>query len=163
MDLFIEHNYYGKGLGKFFRDWVECFKQSSIKKRTLICNIRAVYDERTKREYFIRQEFWTDIPKDQLHKMGYKVCEGLHDNLAWSGVPIMVKLFGFKMIEITDPNFSKDTPTTLNDRMNNNLLTKFARSLARANAIAGMDLQKILLMVGVGIAAIIGMKYMGVF
>ena len=47
--------------------------------------------------------------------------------------------------------------------MSNNLLNKFAKSLARAAALAGMDIQKLLLMAGLGIAAVIGMKLLGVF
>ena len=71
----------------------------------------------------------------------------------------MVKFHGFKMIE-TD---CKDSPMFLNDRMQSNLLNKFAKSLARAALVAGMDLQKIILMGVIGIAALIGMKMFGVF
>ena len=75
----------------------------------------------------------------------------------------MMKIHNFKLVEVTDPNFSQDTPSTLNDRMNNNLLNKFAKSLARAAAIAGMDLQKMIMIGAVGIGAIVGMKLFGVF
>ena len=47
--------------------------------------------------------------------------------------------------------------------MQNNLLNKFAKALARAAALAGMDLQKIILMGAIGIAAVVGMKMFGVF
>ena len=79
------------------------------------------------------------------------------------GVPVFMKLHGFKMIEADDPRASKDDPMFLNDRMQNNLLNKFAKSLARAAALAGMDLQKLILMGAIGIAAVIGMKVFGVF
>jgi len=76
---------------------------------------------------------------------------------------VMMKIHGFKELAVDDPNFSQDTPSTLNDRMNNNLLNKFAKSLARAAAIAGMDIQKMILIGAIGIAAIVGMKLFGVF
>ena len=75
----------------------------------------------------------------------------------------MMKIYNFKTIEVTDPNFSKDTPSYLNDRINNNLLNRFAKSLARASAIAGMDVQKMILIGAIGIGAIVGMKMFGVF
>ena len=158
-----QHNYHGRGLGKFFKDLGENIKHSMIKHRILVCDIVGYYDIVQKKEYFIRDEYWTDTSAEDLHENGYRICEGLHDNLAWIGVPVMSKLHNIRTFEITDPNFSKDTPTTLNDRMNNNLLTKFAKSLARANALAGMDLQKMFLMIGIGVAAVVGMKLFGVF
>ena len=57
----------------------------------------------------------------------------------------------------------KDNPMFLNDRMQSNLLNKFAKSLARAAVIGGMDIQKLILMAGIAVAAIFGMKVLGVF
>lgn len=156
-----EHNYYDHGFAKFISDLIECIIHFWIHKRTLVCNIVSNYDVLQHKEYYIREEYWTDEKRSLLHETGYRTCEGLpgHDNLAWIGVPIMIKMSGFKIIESNE----KDDPTFLNDRMNNNLLNKFARSLARAAMVAGMDIQKILLMAGVGIAAVVGMKLLGVF
>lgn len=158
-----EHNYYGKGLGKFFSDLGECIKHSWIKKRILVCDIIGEHSNVQNQDYYRRIEYWTDTPAAVLHENGYRICEGLHDNLAWSGVPVMMKIYNFKCSTVDDPRFSKDTPSTLNDRMENNLLNKFAKSLARATTLAGMDLQKLLLMGIVGVGAIIGMKFLGVF
>ena len=156
-----EHDYTQKGIGKFFKDLGECIWHSWIKHRVMVCDMFSDYDIIQMKEYVIRKEYWTDEKTKDLHAKGYRICEGLpsHDNLAWMGVPVMCKLHGFKTCEID----SKDSPTFLNDRMQNNLLNKFARSLARAVTLGGMDLQKILLMAGLGVAAIIGMKVMGVF
>ena len=147
----------------FFKDFYLNVRHRMINKRVLVVDIIAKHSNSQNKDYYERKEYWTDTPLAVLHENGYRICEGLHDNIAWIGVPVMMKLHGFKMIEVDDPNFSKDTPSTLNDRMNNNLLNKFAKSLARAAAIAGMDIQKMILIAGVGIAAIVGMKIFGVF
>ena len=147
----------------FFKDLYLNIKHRVINKRVLVVDIIAKHSNSQNKDYYERKEYWTDTPLAVLHENGYRICDGIHDSIAWIGVPVMMKLHGFKMIEVDDPNFSKDTPSTLNDRMNNNLLNKFAKSLARAAAIAGMDIQKMILIAGVGIAAIVGMKIFGVF
>lgn len=145
----------------FFKSLGECIYHYWIKHHVMVCDMFSDNDIIQQKEYVIRKEYWTDEKPKNLHAMGYRICEGLpgHDNLAWMGVPILCKLHGFKTYEID----SKDSPTFLNDRMNNNLLNKFAKSLARAATLAGMDVQKILLMAGLGVAAVIGMKLLGVF
>lgn len=147
----------------FFKDLYLNIRHRVINKRVLVVDIIAKHSNSQNKDYYERKEYWSDTPLSVLHENGYRICEGLHDNIAWIGVPVMMKLHGFKMIEVDDPNFSKDTPSTLNDRMNNNLLNKFAKSLARAAAIAGMDIQKMILIAAVGIGAIVGMKIFGVF
>ena len=147
----------------FFKDFYLNVRHRMINKRVLVVDIIAKHSNSQNKDYYERKEYWTDTPLAVLHENGYRICDGIHDSIAWIGVPVMMKLHGFKMIEVDDPTFSKDTPSTLNDRMNNNLLNKFAKSLARAAAIAGMDIQKMILIAGVGIAAIVGMKIFGVF
>ena len=158
--MIIEYDYLNGG---FFKDLLQNIKHRMIHKRVLMVDIIARHSNVQNKDYYERKEYWVDTPKRILHENGYRICEGIHDNLAWWGVPVMMKIHGFKMIEVDDPNFSQDTPSTLNDRMNNNLLNKFAKSLARAAAIAGMDIQKMVLIGAVGIAAIVGMKLFGVF
>lgn len=158
-----EHNYTKRGLGKFFNDIGEIFYQSWIKHRSLIVDIVGRWNPILGREEYHRTEKWTDEPSEKLHEHGYKVIDGLHDSLIWWGVPIYAKLFNLRTIEIIDPDASKDTPSTLHDRASTNLATKFAKSLARATALAGMDIQKLVLMGGIAIAAFVGMKYFGVF
>lgn len=147
----------------FFKDLYLNIRHRMINKRVLVVDIIAKHSNSQNKDYYERKEYWSDTPISVLHENGYRICEGLHDNIAWIGVPVMMKLHGFKMIEVDDPAFSKDTPSTLNDRMNNNLLNKFAKSLARAAAIAGMDIQKMILIAAVGIGAIVGMKIFGMF
>ena len=148
---------------KFFKDGFYCFKNFWLKGRVLCVDIIGEHSNVQNKDYYRRHEYWTDTPKTVLHENGYRICEGIHDSLAWWGVPVMMKIYNFKMIEVTDPDFSHDTPSILNDRINNNLLNKFAKSLARAAAIAGMDIQKMILIGAIGIGAIVGMKMFGVF
>lgn len=155
-----EYDYLNRG---FFKDLLQNVWHRMIHRRVLMVDIIARHSNVQNKDYYERKEYWTDTPLKILHENGYRICDGIHDSIAWIGVPVMMKLHGFKMIEVDDPNFSQDTPSTLNDRMNNNLLNKFAKSLARAAAIAGMDIQKMILIAGVGIAAIVGMKIFGVF
>ena len=163
----IKHNYTQKGFIKFITDGAECFWNFWIRHRVLVVDVvgHATYfgskDNVRDREGYDRREYWTDEKPEDLYESGYKRCEGLHDNLAWVGVPVFMKLHNFKM-QTASPD-AKDSPRFLYDRAMSNLTTKFARGLARAQAIAGMDLQKLLLMGGIGIAAIVGMKFLGVF
>ena len=156
----IEHDYIHEG---FFKNLFENIKHRVIHKRVLMVDIIGKHSNVQNKDFYERKEHWVDTPKELLHENGYRICDGIHDSLAWWGVPVMMKIHNFKLVEVTDPNFSQDTPSTLNDRMNNNLLNKFAKSLARAAAIAGMDIQKMILIGAVGIAAIVGMKMFGVF
>ena len=161
----IKYDYTNRALGKTFIDGALCFWHHWIRKRNLIIDLIADYDVVQHKEYYIREEYWTDDELSLLHEIGYRRSEDTpdHDNLGWLGVPVMIRLHGFRTIEVTDPEASKDDPMFLNDRMSNNLLNKFAKSLARAAALAGMDLQKLILMGAIGIAAVIGMKIFGVF
>lgn len=157
-----KYNYQKKrALGKTFSDAIETVWHCWIKKRIMICDIHGDYDLLQHKEYYKRDSYWTDEKAELLHERGYRVCKNCpdHDNLAWLGVPVLIRIDGMKIIETDE----KDNPSFLNDRMNNNLLSKFAKSLARAALVGGMDLQKLILMGGIAIAAVIGMKFMGVF
>ena len=160
-----EYNYTDRRFGKTFSDLIQVIKHSWIHHRVMVVDLIADYDIIQQKEYYIRKEYWTDQKLGKLHEMGYRRSDNTpdHDNLAWMGVPVMIKLSGFKTTEITDPAASQDDPMFLNDRMESNLLNKFAKSLARAAALAGMDLQKLVLMGAIGIAAVVGMKMFGVF
>ena len=160
-----EYNYTDRRFGKTFTDLLQVIKHSWIKHRVMVIDLIADYDIIQNKEYYIRHEYWTDQKLSKLHELGYRKSENTpdHDNLAWVGVPVMIKLQGFKTTEVTDPEASKDDPMFLNDRIQSNLLKSFAKSLARAAALAGMDLQKLVLMGAIGIAAVIGMKMFGVF
>ena len=160
-----KYDYTDRALGKTFIDGAKCFWHHWIHRRTLIIDLIADYDLVQHKEYYIREEYWTDDKPALLHEIGYRRSDNTpdHDNLGWAFVPVMIRLHGFKTIEITDPEASKDDPMFLNDRIQSNLLKSFAKSLARAAALAGMDLQKLILMGAIGIAAVIGMKVLGVF
>lgn len=156
-----KYDYTNRAFGKTFIDLGQTVWHFWIKKRIMVCDIHADYDVLQHKEYYVRHSYWTDEKASMLHERGYRVCKNCpdHDNLAWMGVPVLIKLHGFKTIETDE----KDNPSFLNDRMNNNLLSKFAKSLARAAMVGGMDLQKLLFMGIIGVGAIIGMKVLGVF
>ena len=160
-----KYDYTDRRFGKTFADLFQVIKHSWIKHHVIVIDLIADYDVLQHKEYYIREEYWTDEKLTSLHECGYKKSENTpdHDNLAWIGVPIMIKIRDFKTTEITDPEASRDDPMFLNDRMESNLLKQFAKSLARAATLAGMDLQKLILMGAVGIAAVVGMKMFGVF
>ena len=157
------HRYTDIDILKPIRDWFECLWHFWIRQRKLIVDFTGKTNILNGKQGYVREEYWTDEPSEDLHEKGYRQIVGLHDSLIWWKVPVYARFHGFRTIEITDPNFSKDTPMTLNDRMNSNLIQKFAKSLARATAIAGMDIQKLILMGAIGIAAVVGMKMFGVF
>ena len=163
MTVEIEHNYTKTGFVKFITDGAECFWNFWIRGRTLKVELIGKYNQILGREEYSRKEYWTDEKKEKLHEYGFRKCEGLHDNIAWWGVPVLMRLYNLRTVEITDPDFSRDTPQTLNDRMSNNLVARFAKSLARATVIGGMDMGKVILMGVIGIGAFIGMKMFGVF
>lgn len=156
-----EYNYTDRGFGKTFSDLLQVIKHSWIKHHAIVIDLYAEWDDAQKKEYYVREEHWTDEKLTSLHEQGYRRSDGTpdHDNLAWIGVPVMIRIHNFKTCE----EISRDGPSFLNDRMQNNLLNKFAKALARAAALAGMDLQKIILMGAIGIAAVVGMKMFGVF
>ena len=156
-----EYNYTDRRFGKTFSDMLQVIKHSWIKHHAIVIDLYAEWDDAQKKEYYVREEYWTDEKLTSLHEQGYRRSDGTpdHDNLAWMGVPVMIRIHNFKTCE----EVSRDGPSFLNDRMQNNLLNKFAKALARAAALAGMDLQKIILMGAIGIAAVVGMKMFGEF
>ena len=158
-----EHKYTDRDIFKPFRDLKEIIWNYWIKHRSLKVDIVGNWDMELKKDVYTRTETWTDEPRTQIHEAGYRVIEGLHDSLIWWGVPIYARLYNFHTIEITDPAASKDTPSFLHDRMTTNLTTKFARSMARATTLAGMDIQKLVLMGAIAVAGVLGMHYFGVF
>ena len=159
----IEHNYTQRGIIKAFKDLFECIWYGWIKGMRFKVDITGRNYMLKSNQWYDRKEYWTSEKSEDLHATGYKSIEGLKNSLIWWGIPIYGRLQGFKTLEITDPQASKDTPMTLDDRMHSNLTTKFAKSLARATTLAGMDLQKMLLMGAIAIGAIVGMHYFGVF
>lgn len=148
-------------LGKTIADLFETIWHFWLHRRVMVCDMDGDYDLLQHKEYYVRHSYWTDEKASMLHERGYRNCKNHpdHDNIAWMGVPVMIKLRGFKMVETDE----KDGPTFLHDRMRNNLLNKFARSMARASIVSGMDMQKLIMMGIVGVGAIIGMKVLGVF
>lgn len=159
----VAHNYTKRGIIKAFKDLFECFWYGWVRGMRLKVDFKGKENIINHRQGYERTEFWTKEKSEDLHAVGYKQIEGLKNSLIWWGIPIYGRLQGFRTIEITDPNASKDTPMTLDDRMHSNLTTKFAKSLARATTLAGMDLQKMALMGAIAVGAVLGMHYFGVF
>ena len=159
----IEHKYTRE---TFWTVLKETFYHGWIKKRKLIVDfvLRPDLPGLKKEPQYIRREFWTDEYDDELSAKGYKPSKGLHDSILWSGVRIYVRLHNtveFPIAEIYPTK--KDTSFTLNDAMLSDTDAKFKKSLAKAALTSAADWQKIILIGGVAVAAVILSKYFGLW
>lgn len=109
-------------------------------------------------EQFTVREAWTRRPLSEISEMGYCHCYGWKDNLAWWGCPTYIKITG----GIVPDAINKETATTHNDRMKSNATKKFVRSLWRTS-LPSLSIQQIALIGILGIGAVVGMWWMGVF
>jgi len=119
------------------------------------------------RDVMVRREYWTERPAWELAQMGYKKCTGLHDSIAWWGVPVYAKIRGGEVYDIraTAPDgsllHSQDTSATLNDAMLSTSTPDFIRGMGRT-ALPAMDIQKIIFIAIIGIGALLGVKMLGI-
>lgn len=108
-------------------------------------------------EYTVREE-WVRFDSAKIASMHYVRCEGYKENLAWWGVPVYCKITNGI---VPDP-INKETATTHNDRMTSNATKKFIKSLWRT-ALPSLSIQQIVLIGVLGVGAILGMWWLGVF
>lgn len=109
-------------------------------------------------EEYGRREEWVRFDRGKISKMRYVRCEGLKDNLAWWGVPVYCRISG----GIVPPAPDKQTATTLNDRMRSNATKEFMRGMWRGS-LPSLSIQQIGLLAILGIGAVLGMWWLGVF
>lgn len=158
----IEHDYTSE---TFFKNLAEAFIQKIIHRRRLITKWTLKPDVLPgDTPQYRRQEFWTDKKPSEIAMAGYVPSKGLHDSIAWLGTKIYAKIENGMEFPISQvyPT-KKDTAYTLNDAMLSDADTRFKKSLARAALSSNADWQKIILIGGVGILAVILTKYFGIW
>lgn len=148
------------------------FKQicdAQIQGKKLLIDITINPGLWTDKKEFYRIDRWTTETKDQIISRGYRKCVGLHDNLAWIGIRVYIKINNGSEFDTTvkDPHgrfvYSQDTAITLNDAFLSDADDRFIRGMGRARAMLQMDLQTLAMMGIIGIGAVVGMYFLGVF
>lgn len=158
----IEHDYTKE---KFWRQLFRNIYYGKLKKMKLLVNFIAKPSVLPgKKNYYRREEEWTDQSTDEIHSQGYREAKGLHDSIVWSGIPIYARFFNFEEFAIEEifPT-KKDTAETLNDAMLSDSDEKFKRGLAKASIGAAADWQKIALILALGVGAVIISKMLGLW
>lgn len=117
---------------------------------------------------YTRTESWTTVPAVELQKAGYKKVDGLHDSLAWWGVPVYLRISGGATFDITatDPKtgqflYSQDTAATLHDVMTSRATENFIKGMGKTQ-LSTMDLQKLGMIAIVGAGAVFGLYMLGI-
>lgn len=169
-----EHEYWRDGW-KFFYDLKMRLIHRTLHKRRLICDIRlAKYqtlDELICNSYearYVRSEKWTDMKPIELQRAGYKKVEGLHDNLAWWGVPVYLRISGGSKFNIHARDkkgellYSQDTAATLHDVMQSRATEQFLKGMGKTK-LPEIDLQKMLFIGIIAAGAVFGLWMLGFF
>lgn len=149
----------------FIYDLKMCLRHHWLKSRCLRVDIEIKPDE--SRDVMVRREYWTERPAWELAQMGYKKCTGLHDSIAWWGVPVYAQIRGGEVYDIraTAPDgsllHSQDTSATLNDAMLSTSTSDFIKGMGRT-ALPAMDIQKIIFIAIIGIGALLGVRMLGI-
>ena len=153
---YTEESFFGTG-------W-EILKRKWIQGKKLIVDFTMKPDVLKGTPEYIRKEKWVKTPSKDLHAVGYRDAEGLHDSIIWSYVRIYVRFHNTKEFPIADvfPD-KKDTAYTLNDAMLSTSDRDFKKGLARAQLTATADWQKLILIGIVGAGALLGTKMMGLW
>lgn len=169
-----EHEYWRDGW-IFFYDLKMRIKYRTFGKRRLMCDIRLMkyqtVDELVNNSYearYTRAEHWTTMDPIELQRAGYKKVEGLHDSIAWWGVPVYLRISGGAKFNIHQRNkngellYSQDTAATLHDVMQSNATKKFLKGMGKTK-LPEMDLQKIMFICILGAGAFFGLYMLGFF
>lgn len=116
-----------------------------------------------------RVEYWTNEPTHILRsKYDYKKAIKWYDSLLWAGVPVWMRLSNLEQfdIHVKDKNgkfiYSQDTSATLHDVMTSNATITFIKQMAKT-VMSKMDIQTMVLMAIVGVGAVVGLHYLGIF
>lgn len=154
-----EHDYVEES---FFKTGFEILKEKWIRGKKLIVDFTFKPDVLKGAPEYVRTEKWVKTPAKELHAIGYKEAEGIHDSILWSYVKIYVRFHNEKEFPISQvfPE-KKDTAYTLNDAMLSTSDRDFKKGLARAQLTATADWQKMFLIMIIGAGIILGTKMMG--
>ena len=152
---------------KYTKEWwmttpFEILFQRWILQRKLIVDIWLKPGEIPGKDYFRREEYWTNMDSDDIHALGYKEAVGLKDTISWTWTNVYCRIHNAVEFPIAEVYPEKrDTAYTLNDAALSNATRDFKRSMARAQLATTADWQKIGLMAALGIGAVIVAKYLG--
>lgn len=111
-----------------------------------------------RKEIVTWREAWTRKDSASISKMGYAKCEGLKDSIAWMGVPVYAKIIG----GIVPPSENLESATTLNNNMRSTATKEFFRKMWKVK-LPSLSIQQIIIIVILGVGAILGMWWLGVF
>ena len=122
-----------------------------------------------KQPKYRRYEYWTNEKTSELRSIyDYKKAIKWYDSLIWMGVPVWLKIRNVEQFDIRQRDksgnfiYSQDTAATLNDVMTSNATSVFIKQMAKI-AMSKMDLQTMILMAIIGVGAVVGLHYLGIF
>jgi len=161
-----EHQYWNKGL---FYNFKMIFWHRWIKGQVLKVDLIAKPDVLGDDRKYRRTEYWTNESTAELRsKYDYKKAIKWYDSLLWGTVPVWIRLSNLEKFDIHQKDkagnyiYSQDTSATLNDVMTSNATAQFIKQMAKI-AMSKMDMQTMILMAIVGVGAIVGLHYLGIF
>lgn len=155
--------------GSFLQDLVERFKHRGEKIRVDIWETQETLADK-EGAYYSRTDCWTQLGTDELHTLGYLpgVRVPGYDSLQWWNQRIYVRLLNWQQfdIHVKDPDtgqyiYSQDTPSTLHDEMISTATKDFMKEMFK-KSLPTMDVQKIIMIVVLGIGTVFGLMMMGI-
>lgn len=114
-------------------------------------------------------ERWTDETTAELREIGhYKKVIGWKDSIVFAGVQCYIKIRNLEKFDqdVLDSNgcriYSEDSASTLHDVITSNNIMQAIRNMAKV-AMSKMDIQTMVLIAIIGVGAVVGMHFLGVF
>lgn len=148
----------------FFRNIATAFYHHIWKKEKLLIRFILKPDVIPGEPLYLRREEWTTKSIAEINADGFVDCKGLHDSISWLGTRMYCRIENGQEYPIREMwPMKKDTAYTLNDAMLSNTDAQFKKSLAKANMAMAADWQKIALIGGIGIIAVVLTKYFGIW
>lgn len=160
-------------LGKKFTDMKMRGLHWTLGQRVIKSDLKFTYYQTlqdriagTYSEGYERWDRWSNDKNEDLQKAGYLRVDGLYDSIVFWGVPVYLKITGAQQFDISVKNekgefiYSQDTAATLHDSMTSNATKDFLRGMNKIS-MQTMDMQKLLMIVLVGVGLIFGLWMMG--
>lgn len=114
-----------------------------------------------------RTDRWTRWSREELARQGYRRVIGLYDSIVWWGVPVYARLSGFEQFDIHVRDgrggwmYSQEGPVRLNDILTADLMGRAQKSFSSIQ-MSRMDIQKIGMILILGVGLVLGLTAMGV-
>lgn len=115
-----------------------------------------------------RQDIWTDESMEELQNRGYVVADHLYDTMAMSGVPVVMRVTGGYVFDVTqrDENgnllYSQDTAATLHDVMTSTATANFLKGMSKAQS-PQITKQQLMFILIIAAGALFGLYMLGFF